>query len=39
MLVLLDKLSSKRRDKDSMRGAGLEVSEDEDEDDEDEDNE
>ena len=36
MLVLLDELSSKRRrDKDGMRGAGLEVSEDEDEDDED----
>ena len=38
--MLLDELSSKRRrDKDGMRGAGLEVSEDEDEDNEDEDSE
>ena len=28
MLVLLDQLSSKRRDKDDMRGARLEVSKD-----------
>lgn len=36
LLVLLDELSTKRRkDRASMRGAGLEVSEDEDEGDED----
>ena len=28
MFVLLDKLSSKRRDKDNMRGTGLETPED-----------